>query len=292
MKINRRFQFFSIGLIWTWLALFALIPTILVFVTSLLSQTNDIELVRLELTFDNYLELINSVYFKIFLHSFYLAGSVTLICLMLGYPFAYILARMRHKYKNLLLLLVIIPFWTSSLIRTYAIVILLKTKGILNHILLYLGFIHMPLQLLYTNTAVLIGLVYALLPFMILPLYANIEKLDLRLLDAAKDLGASWPRIIFSIIFPLTYSGMIAGSMLVFLPAMSMFYIPNLLGGAKSMLAGNLIENQFLAAHNWPMGAAVSIFLTLLMGLLLIFYSVSALKNKSHKKTQQGGDFL
>ena len=281
MKNNRKFQYFSVGLIWIWLSLFALIPTILVLVTSLLGQTGDLELIRLQLTLDNYTQFINTVYFKIFLHSFYLAASVTVICIILGYPFAYILARMKNNYKNLLLLLVMIPFWTSSLIRTYAIVIILKTKGILNHVLLYLNLIDKPLQLLYTNTAVLIGLVYALLPFMILPLYANIEKLDLRLLDAAKDLGASRLRIIFTIILPLTYSGILAGSLLVFLPAMSMFYIPDLLGGSKSMLVGNLIENQFLAAHNWPMGSTVSIVLTLFMGLLLSAYKLNTLKNKN-----------
>ena len=218
----------------------------------------------------------DTVYAKIFLHSFSLAGIVTFLCLCLSYPFAYSLARMNHAYKDLLLLLVIIPFWTSSLIRTYAIVILLKAKGILNTGLLYLGIIHTPLQLLYTNTAVLIGLIYTLLPFMILPLYANIEKLDTRLLDAARDLGASKPRLFFKIILPLTWPGILAGCMLVFLPAMSMFYIPDLLGGAKSILVGNLIENQFLAAHNWPSGAAVSIVLTLLMALLLCIYWYTA----------------
>jgi len=277
MKSNRPFfQYFSIGVIWIWLALFALIPNVLVFINSLMAQTGDLELIRLELTVDNYLQLINTIYFKIFLHSFYLAGSVTFLCLVLGYPFAYILARIKNSYKGLLLLLVIIPFWTSSLVRTYAIVVLLKAKGILNTVLLSLGLIDKPLQLLYTNTAVLIGLIYTLLPFMILPLYANIEKLDMRLIDAAKDLGASRTRIFFKVVLPLTWSGIIAGSMLVFLPAMSMFYIPDLLGGAKSMLVGNLIENQFLAAHNWPMGSAVAVFLSLFMGLLLLLYWFNA----------------
>ncbi len=272
MKTSRKFQYFSIALIWIWLAVFALVPNILVLMTSVLPQTADIDFVRLQLTLGNYTHLINSAYFKIFLHSFSLAGSVTLLCLILGYPFAYILSRMKHQYKALLLLLVIIPFWTSSLIRTYAIVILLKAKGVFNHFLLFLGIIDKPLQLLYTNTAVLTALVYTLLPFMILPLYATIEKLDMRLLDAARDLGASKLRMFFRIVLPLTWSGIIAGSMLVFLPAMTLFYIPDLLGGAKSMLVGNLIENQFLAAQNWPLGAAVSVFLTLLMALLLLIY--------------------
>lgn len=285
MTNKGKFQFFSIKFIWLWLSFFALIPAVLVFITSLLQQ-GDSEFIRLELTLDNYITLINSVYLKIFIHSFSLAGLATFICLLIAYPFAYILARMNNPYKGLLLLLVIIPFWTSSLIRTYAIMALLKTKGIFNSFLLSLGWIDQPLQLLYTNIAVMIGLVYTLLPFMILPLYANIEKLDPRLLDAARDLGASKARILWKIILPLTWPGILAGSMLVFLPAMSMFYIPDLLGGAKSMLVGNLIENQFLSARNWPMGAAVSIVLTLLMGLFLLIYRYTTRNN------QEAGQFL
>lgn len=286
MKASRKFQHFSLLLIWIWLAVFALIPNLLVLMTSVLAQTVDLDFIRLQLTLDNYSQLIDTVYLKIFLHSFYLAGGVTLLCLFIGYPFAYILARMKHVYKGLLLLLVIIPFWTSSLIRTYAIVVLLKAKGILNSMLLYFGIIDKPLQLLYTNSAVIIGLIYTLLPFMILPLYANIEKLDSKLLDAARDLGASQFRIFFKITLPLTWSGILAGSMLVFLPAMSMFYIPDLLGGAKSMLVGNLIENQFLTAHNWPLGSAVAVFLTLLMGLLLLIYWYT------HRHSKQEQQFL
>ncbi|MCZ6914823.1 MAG: ABC transporter permease subunit, partial [Rickettsia endosymbiont of Ixodes persulcatus] len=194
------------------------------------------------------------------------------ICLCLGYPFAYILARLKSKYKSLLLFLVIIPFWTSSLIRTYAIISILKAKGLLNTILLSLGIIHQPLSILYTGTAVMIGLVYSLLPFMILPLYANIEKLDIQFIDAARDLGANTVIIFMRVILPLTLPGIVGGIILVFLPAMSMFYIPDILGGAKSLLVGNLIQNEFLSAHNWPLGSAVSMVLTLSMGLLLLVY--------------------
>ena len=140
---------------------------------------------------------------------------------------------------------------------------------------MYTGVIKTPSDFLYTNTAVMIGLVYALLPFMILPLYANIEKMDWRLLDAARDLGASGLRIFLSIVLPLTRSGIMAGSILVFLPAMSLFYIPDLLGGAKSLLIGNLIENQFLFSHNWPLGSALSVCLTLFMTVLLLIYWLS-----------------
>ncbi len=274
------FRRFSIGLIWVWLAVFALVPDILMFITSIL-QPSDKELIRLVLTTNNYAQLFNTIYLKIFWHSFLMAGVASLICLIIGYPFAYILARSQSKHKSLLLLLVIIPFWTSSLIRAYAIMGLLKAKGILNTLLIHFDLIHRPLQLLYTNSAVMIGLVYTLLPFMILPLYANIEKLDSRLVDAARDLGASRLRIIRQIILPLTWPGILAGFMLVFLPAMSMFYIPDILGGAKSMLLGNLIENLFLEARDWPMGATVSIALTLLMVLLLLIYSRTAKNSKA-----------
>lgn len=271
MKRRNYFKQSSVVIIWFWLALFALIPNLLVFVTSLLEQ-GDNELIRLQVTLSNYFTLFDPIYLKIFFDSFYIAGICTMICLVVGYPFSYVLARTRSQYKNILLFLVIIPFWTSSLIRTYAIVAILKTNGILNSFLLWLGVIQQPLHLLYTSTAVMVGLVYSLLPFMILPLYANIEKLDLRLLDAARDLGANKIVIFLKIILPLTMPGILAGSMLVFLPAMSMFFIPDILGGSKSLLIGNLIQNQFLAARNWPVGSAVSVALTLMMGLMLLIY--------------------
>lgn len=271
MMHDHTFKRASILIIWVWLVLFALLPNVLVLITSLLQQ-GDNELVRLQLTIDNYVAVFDTVYFKIFWHSIYLSLFCTIICLIFGYPFAYFLARTESRYKAILLFLVIIPFWTSSLIRSYAIVAILKTHGILNSVLLWLGLIHQPLHLLYSSTAVLVGLVYSLLPFMILPLYANIEKLDVRLIDAARDLGANKFRVFIKIIFPLTLSGVIAGSMLVFLPAMSMFFIPDLLGGAKTMLVGNLIQNQFMSARNWPIGSAVSMILTAMMGLMLLVY--------------------
>lgn len=268
-KIN--FKYFSLSVVWIWIAIFSLIPTVLVFVVSLLSHDID-TLFRLPLTLANYADLINLAYPKILLKSFYLAGGTTLLTLLIGFPFAYIIARSQSRYKGILLLLVIIPFWTSSLIRTYAIMVILKAQGIVNSFLIGLGVIHQPMQILYSNLAVFIGLTYDFLPFMILPLYANIEKLDEDLLEAARDLGAKRMRIFLKIILPLTTPGILAGVMLVFLPAMTMFYIPDLLGGAKSMLLGNLIENQFLLVTNWPLGSAVSIGLIILMCILLLIY--------------------
>lgn len=268
---DRLFQWGSITLISLWLGLFALVPHVLILISSVLKQRN-LQQSGHSFTLTHYTSLLNPLYFRIFWHSFMLASTCTCICLALGYPFAWLLSQVKSRYKHLLLLLVIIPFWTSSLIRTYAIIAILKAKGILNTILLAAGIIDQPLQLLYTNSAVVIGLVYDLLPFMILPLYANFEKLDGRYLDAARDLGATRTIIFFRIMVPLTLPGILGGSLLVFLPAMSLFYIPDILGGAKSMLLGNLIQRQFLAAYNWPLGAALSMILIGILGCLLFVY--------------------
>lgn len=266
------FARFSIGITWSWLAVFALVPTFLVLMTSLLVP-GDNELVRLQFSIENYWRLFDPNYLRVFFRSIGLASVCTAICLVISYPFSYAIARMPGRYKGILLIFVMIPFWTSSLIRSYAIVAILKTHGLLNSILLMLGVINEPFQLLYTNTATLIGLVYALLPLMILPVYASIEKLDPQIIDAARDLGAQKRQVFFKILLPLTSPGILAGCFLVFLPAMTLFYIPDLLGGAKTLLLGNVIQNQFLTFRNWPLGAAMSITLTLIMGGILWCYA-------------------
>jgi spermidine/putrescine transport system permease protein len=270
MKIT--FKKISLFIIIFWLGIFALVPALLTFVTSFL-MTDPNRLVSFHLTLSNYLAIFNPAYLKILFKSLYLALSSTLICLIIGYPFAFIIARNKSRHRSLLLLLVIIPFWTSSLIRTYSIMALIKAKGIINTVLIAIGLLHQPLQMLYSYQAVLFGCVYDLLPFMILPLYANMEKLNPTLIEAARDLGANRIRTLMKVIIPLTTSGIISGSILVFLPAMTMFYIPVLLGGAKDMLLGNLIENQFLAASNWPFGAAISIMITIVMcGFIAVYW--------------------
>lgn len=274
MKHNDYFKIFSIGVVSVWLLLFAFLGWCLVIGASFLSSSNE-HLVQLPPTLESYQQLFNSTYWRIFERSFIIAGICTLLCLICGYPFAYLLTRSEPHVKGLLLLLLIIPFWTSSLIRSYTMIAILKTKGILNSLLLFLGIIDEPLQLLYTNEALLIGLVYNLLPFMIFPLYANLERLDRRLVEAARDLGASSTTTFWRIIFPLSMPGVLAGSMMVFLPAMTMFFVGDLLGGAKSMLLGNLIQFQFLTALNWPLGAATSVILTVIMGLMILIYRYS-----------------
>lgn len=276
MKLN--FKNFTLSIAWFWLGIFVVIPGLLLLLTSLLSK-GDIQLVRLSFSITNYLQALNWMYIDIFIRSLMLALITTVCCLLLGFPFAYLMARTDKRYKPWYLLSIIIPFWTSSLITTYAIIIIIKARGLLNSMLLHLGIIHQPIYLLYTNYAVTIGLVYNLLPFMILPLYANLEKFDMRLIEAAKDLGASRSKIIGKIILPFAMPGIFAGSLFVLLPAMTMFFIPELLGGAKSLLIGNIIQDQFVVNRNWPLGSSLSILLTIFMALLIWGYWRSSTKN-------------
>jgi len=257
------------------------VPTLMIAVVSVL-QRDARTFVTPAFSLESYMALADPVYLKIFGKSFAYAAMTTLLCLLVGFPFAFFLARTRKRWQKPLLLLVIIPFWTSSLIRTYALIIILKANGIINTWLRAAGIIKLPLEILYTDIAVYIGLVYTLLPFMILPLYASLEKLDFRLVEAAFDLGARPVQVFTRIILPLSLPGIMAGAIMVFLPAMGLFYVPDLLGGAKSMLLGNLIKNQFLVAGNWPFGSAVSVFLTMLMlGLMAIYFKTMKRINTS-----------
>jgi len=272
------FKRFSVTGISLWLFILVVLPALLLFSASFLSYDNN-HFIIFKFSGKNYAELIDPLYLKVFWQSFKLSFITTLLCLLLGYPAAYFIAQVSPKYKSLLLLLLLVPFWTSSLIRTYAMIALLKTHGLINSFLLWLGIIHQPLQLLYNEAAVLAGLTYALLPYMILPIYANVEKLDYRLIDAAKDLGANWWMRFSRIILPLTVPGIINGILLVFLPSMTLFYIPVLLGGQRTLLVGNLIESQFLEMQAWPAGAVTSVTLTIIM-LILIALTKRFLKNK------------
>lgn len=265
------FKRFTTTLSWLWLSIFAITPIMTVVVISLLHYDTD-TLYQRPFTLANYKAVFDQLTLMVFYYSIKYATICTLLCLMIAYPFAYNIAQANKKFRNVALMFVIIPFWTSSLVRTYAIMAILKTKGLLNTLLLQLGLIHHPLQILYSNTAMMIGLVYTLVPFMILPLYANMTKLDHNLVDAARDLGATRLTIFSKIILPQTKPGILSGIMMVFLPAMSLFYLPSLLGGSKSLLLGNLIVMQYLYANNWPMGSAVSVMLMLLMLIMLIYY--------------------
>ncbi len=269
-----------IGVIVGWLLVFVFIPNVMIIFTSFLTR-DDANLIEMTFTLSNYARLFDPLYATVVWHSFYMAVIATLLCLLIGYPFAYVITRMPRKWRPLMLFMVIVPFWTNSLIRTYGLKIFLGTRGLLNDSLLSLGLIESPLRIMYTEYAVMIGLVYILLPFMILPLYSSIEKLDNAYLEAAKDLGANKFQTFIKIILPMTMPGIIAGCLLVLLPALGMFYVSDLLGGAKNLLIGNVIKIQILNIRDWPFGSAASISLTILMGLMLFAYwRVGKLMNK------------
>ena len=222
----------------------------------------------------NYLRSLEPIYLKIYWRSLWMAIVTTVLCLLVSFPVAYYIAVLAPpRRKNLLLGLVVIPFWTSFLIRTYAWMFILRTQGLINASLLGLGAIDKPLELLYSDFAVMIGLVYGELPFMILPLYASLEKLDLSLLEAATDLGAGHWATFCRVTVPLAMPGVVAGIVLVFIPSIGQFIIPDLLGGAKSILVGNLIQNQYVIARNQPFGSAVAFELTAVVLLLLLAYA-------------------
>lgn len=271
MNKLKSFKFWAIGLISCWLVVFVLLPNLMILVSSFLSK-GDNNLVQLPLSLHSYKQLMDPLYAEVLYLSVKLSFIATLICLLIGYPFAYAIASLNPKWRPVLLFLVIVPFWTNSLIRTYAIKILLGKKGLLNAVLIATGITDNGITWLYTNGAVIFGLVYILLPFMVLPLYSAIEKLDGRYLEAAADLGAGKIRTFIHVVLPLTMPGIVAGCLLVFLPAMGMFYVSDMLGGGKDMLVGNIIKRQILLVQDWPFGSAASVVITLFMGLLLALY--------------------
>ncbi|PSN09844.1 spermidine/putrescine ABC transporter permease PotB [Siccibacter turicensis] len=280
MKSSRKFQNLVIATIVGWLVLFVFLPNLMIVGTSFLTR-DDTNFVSLVFTLDNYARLLDPLYFQVLLHSLNMALIATLACLVLGYPFAWFLAHLPQKIRPLLLFLLIVPFWTNSLIRIYGLKIFISTKGYLNEFLLWIGLIDTPIRIMYTPSAVIVGLVYILLPFMVMPLYSSIEKLEKPLLEAARDLGANKLQRFIRIIIPLTMPGIVAGCLLVMLPAMGLFFVSDLMGGAKNLLIGNVIKSQFLNIRDWPFGSATSITLTLVMGLmLLIYWRAARLLNK------------
>jgi spermidine/putrescine transport system permease protein len=281
-RIFRRFQenpiWQGIALIsptFFYLMLFMILPMALVVILSFLTRGPYGNVVY-RLNLSNYARLIDSLYLRILWFSLWTAGLTTLFSVLIGYPLAYYIARAPRKQRSLLLFLILVPFWTNFIIRIYAWIMILRTEGLLNTFLLNLGIIKVPLDILYTPTAVLIGMVYEFLPFMVLPLYTSLEKIENAQLEAAADLGARPWHVFSRITFPLSVPGMIAGSILVFIPAMGMFVVPDLMGGAKTILVGNLIRNQFLVARDWPFGASASMLLLLLTLAVTLFYTRKA----------------
>lgn len=222
-------------------------------------------------TLEHYARFLEPLYLEILWRSVRVAAVSTLLCLLLGFPMAWVIAR-SGRWRPWLLFLVVLPFWTSFLVRTYAMIFLLRDTGLINRWLLDLGIVSEPLTLLYTPGAVLAGMVYGFLPFMVLPIYASLERLDPALLEAAEVLGAR-PRSRFvRVVLPLSVPGVVAGCLLVFIPALGSFLTPDLLGGAREMMIGTLVQNQFAAARNWPFGAAASFALMAVVLLALLLY--------------------
>ncbi|MBS0018569.1 MAG: ABC transporter permease [Arthrospira sp. SH-MAG29] len=247
-----------------WLVIFFVVPLVIVLIYSFLERGTYGGVVW-SFTVGQYQRLLNPLYLKVFVRSLELAAFTTIICLAIAYPFAFFIATRPRGWRNLLLMLVIIPFWTNFLVRTYAWMIILRDQGVVNTLLQNLHLIDEPLNLLFTPFAVLVGLIYGYLPFMILPLYVTWERFDFSLIEAAQDLGANDIRTVWRILLPLTRRGIIAGSILVFIPALGAFITPDILGGSKTVMIGNLIQNQFLQARHWPLGSALSILLMMLV---------------------------
>lgn len=225
-----------------------------------------------QFTFNNYFNIFDITYLKILFKSCCIALIATVICIVISYPFALILRERSEKTRNLITKLVMIPFLTNSLIRTYGWITLLRKNGVINSGLMGLNLISRPLNLMYNNLGIIIGMSYTLLPFMILPVCSAVFKIDQSLIEAARDLGAKPIKVFRHIIVPETISGVFNGSLMVFIPAIGYFFISDILGGGKVMIIGNLIKNQFLTARNWPFGSAISIFLIIITFLLVKIY--------------------
>ncbi len=254
------------------LLIFFMAPLLIVFVYSFLERGKygGVEWV---FTLDNIRRVFDPLYFKTFLRSFYIAIVTTLITLGLGYPLAYFIAKSPPSRRNALVFALMIPFWTNFLIRTYAWVMLLRTHtGLINVTLMNWGLINKPLPLYGNDFAIILGLVYGWLPVMVLPIYAALERLDESLLEAARDLYASSGKAFWRVTWPLSLPGVVAGSMLVFIPSLGAFVTPAILGGGKSIMIGNIISNQFLGAHDWPFGSALSMVMMIAMLIATLIY--------------------
>lgn len=264
-----------------WSSIFIVIPLILVVILSFTVEVDR----RHVFSLSNYRELMDPIYFKVFFRSITLAGLSTLICLIVGYPVAYIVSKAHISKRGTLILLFILPMWMNFLLRTYAWVAILGKNGLLNSFLGIFGV--EPVGILYTNFAILLGMVYNFLPFMILPIYTSLLKMDNDLINAARDLGANSFQVFIKVIFPLSLPGVVSGITMVFMPAVTTFAISRLLGGGKFMLIGDLIEQQFTVVGDWNFGSAVSIFM-----MIVILISMAVMANVDSESDKEGGGLL
>ncbi len=271
MKRKRSKEWLTVVPLYAFTLVFVVGPLVYMIALSFMSRAETWG-VTPEFTLKNYRDIFEPVYLSTFWESIKLAVISTVLVIALGYPFGYFMAKLTAKWKKRTMLLLMIPFWTSSLIRLYGWIIIFRAGGVFDKLLTALHITEQPLKLLYTYPAVVVGMVYALLPFMIFSVYSSAEKLDFGLVEAARDLGASPMKAFFTVSLKLTLPGLLSGVVLTFVPSMGLFFIADILGGNKVVLVGNLIQEQLMKAHNWPFAAALSVALLLLTTLILFLY--------------------
>ena len=274
----KKFQQLAIPYV-IWACIMLLLPMLLIGFYSILSEGNDI--VHFKLTLDNYIKFFTDKDFLLILwRSIWIAVKTTIICLLIGYPIAYFISHQSEKMQNILVLAVTLPTWINMLVRTYAWIGILSSDGIISW---FFGLFGLKVEVLYTEIAVLIGMVYNFLPFMILQIHTSLTKMDKSLLEASSDLGANRIQTFWKITFPLSLPGVVSGITLVFLPAVSSFFIPKLLGGGQFFLIGNVIENQFITVGEWNFGSAISVIMAAIMMLLMMLVRRLEARNKEEK---------
>ncbi len=271
MKNNKIIRFIFTFPVIVYSIFLIFLPLVYIFIISFFESDSYGGMIK-NFTLNNYRELFNSVYIGIFLKSFLIALITTFFCIIISYPFVLAISRKNKRIQKILITLVMVPFLTNSLIRMYGFIVLLRKYGVINQVLMNLGIIHDPINLMYNNFGILIGMIYTLLPFMILPLYNAVSAIDKSLIEAASDLFASRFKIFCKVIFPSTIPALFNGSLMVFTPALGYFFIVDILGGGKIMILGSLIKNQFLTARNWPFGAAISVALILITFIFIYLY--------------------
>lgn len=273
MKTKRRnsLSLLSIMPLYLFTIVFVAGPLIYLLVLSFLTRAEVWGVVN-KFTLDNYRNILDPIYLKTFAESFKLAILSTSLVVLIGYPFGYFMAKLSAAWKRYMMLLIMIPFWISSLIRLYGWIIIFRANGTLDGILMGIGITSAPLKLLYTYPAVVVGMVYALVPFMIFAVYSSAEKLDWSMVEAARDLGATRWKAFTTVSLKMTLPGLLSGIVLTFIPSMGLFFIADLLGGNKIVLVGNLIQEQLMKAHNWPFAAALSVVLMVLTSLMIFLY--------------------
>ena len=260
-----------------WLILFFVLPLVIVLIVSF-SKRSLLGVVEYDFNLNNYVRAFGqTVYLSILWKSTWLAIVNTVLCLLIAYPFAFFIARQPPSRQTILIFLVMVPFWTNFLIRTYALIFIVRDTGLINTVLMELGIIQEPLTIMFTQGAVLLGMVYGYLPFAILPLYASIEQLDFRYVQAAQDLGADGIRVFYRIILPLTMPGVVAASIITFIPTVGAYVTPDLMGGGSTFLIGNLLQQQFMTVRDWPFGSALGIILMIMvLAATMIYFRAGA----------------